>query len=130
MDEQEKAVEAELHEAGTTLQARHQSPLFTVEIERTTRQGVYSIKAYDEDGVQIAQVPVQARATSVIQAVSKLIVDAGVTGSLPMVGVDQMRQREESHEIPRSGGTDDADFSFTDILEGVAGALRKAGVKR
>ena len=107
--------------------------LITVEIVETSKLGIYSIHAYDSDGLQISQTPCSARVGRVVSSVTDLIVNAGLTGSLPLVGIEDYLADDALMEKPivPSGGRSKADDGpgFGDMVEGLANFLKKNGAK-
>jgi len=105
--------------------------LFTMEIKETSKPGVYAIHAYDETGLQIGQTPCVARASNVIAASVDLIVNAGLTDSLPLIGVEDFQRgaAAESPSAPTQRLDGDPGPGFGEMVEGLAKLLRGKGVK-
>lgn len=133
-DEHAKAVEATIEsvKAKDVSSGPAGHSIFTMEFVRSEKQGVYMLHAYDESGLQIVQLPVLARVKNILSALSDAVVDAGIAGSFPMVGAEDYQRpsaRSSGGVSGGGGGGDEKDYGMLDILEGIAGALRKTGAK-
>lgn len=145
-DEHDRVIQNRLREAAkakgvTTMQSDGSTKpktLFTIEITETPKAGVYSIHAFDENGLQIGQTPCAARVGRVVGALADLIVNAGLTENLPLVGIEEYQRLDVALESPpsppsspspKSKRDEDGGPDFTDMMEGLAGWLRKAGKK-
>jgi len=136
-DQHDKAIRAVLQ--GNSKGEKHMATkeddgaktLFTMEIKETAKPGVYALHAYDETGLQIGQTPCVARASNVIAASVDLIVNAGLTDSLPLIGVEDFQRGTavESPTAPTQKLDGDPGPGFTDMVEGLAKWLNKAGRK-
>ena len=110
--------------------------LLTIEIVETVKAGFYSVHAFNGDGVQIGQIPCSARAGRVVSTVSDLVVNAGLTGSLPLIGIDDFQRADVamedapvSRDRPRGKDTVEEGPGFGDMVENLANFLRKNGAK-
>jgi hypothetical protein len=130
-DEHDEAIASAIAEKGKKTMAEgtaeKEPALLTIEIQKTVREGVYNVVAFDDTGVEIAKIPCLARAAKVVPTVADIIIDAASTGIVPLLGAEEIQaSRQSGSSRTESTPASNEDFTITDIFEGFAKMLRKA----